>query len=123
MRIEIKTKNIPLTDDIVEYAKKKLGDLDKFAQDEVKEFQADLELSKPSFHHRKGPEAFYAEMNLQLPGKKLLRSEAYANDLRAAIDEVKEEFERELKKYKGKKLNRIQKATRILRRLIHSSEI
>jgi ribosome-associated translation inhibitor RaiA len=38
MRIEIKTKNIPLTDDIVEYAKERLGDLDKFAQAEVREF-------------------------------------------------------------------------------------
>jgi ribosome-associated translation inhibitor RaiA len=82
-----------------------------------------LELSKPSFHHRKGPEAFYAEMNLQLPGKKLLRSEAYANDLRAAIDEVKEEFERELKKYKGKKLDRVQKANGISKKLVHSSKI
>ncbi|MFA5355577.1 MAG: ribosome-associated translation inhibitor RaiA [Candidatus Paceibacterota bacterium] len=112
MRIEIKTKNITLSEDIVAYAKEKLSDLDRFAQDEVREFQADLELSKPSNHHRKGPESFYAELNLQLPGKKLLRSEAYASDLRAAIDEVKEEFERELKKYKGKKLDKAKEAAR-----------
>jgi len=112
MRIEIKTKNITLTEDIVKYAKDKLADLDRFAQKEVREFQADLELSRPSKHHKTGPDAFYAELNLQLPGKKLLRSEAYAKELKVAIDEVKEEFEGLLKKYKGKKLDRAKKVAR-----------
>lgn len=112
MRIEIKTKNLTLLEDIVQYAKDKLSGLDRFAQGEVKEFQADLELSKPSRHHKKGPGVFYAELNLQLPGKKILRSEAYANNLRAAIDEVEEEFERELKKYKGIKRDKAERAAR-----------
>jgi ribosomal subunit interface protein len=120
MRIEIKTKDITLTEDIVKYVKEKLADLDRFAQDEVGEFQADLELSKPSKHHKTGPDAFYAELNLQLPGKILLRSESYAKELRIAIDEVKEEFEMLLKKYKGKKLDRAKKAALASKKATHS---
>jgi ribosomal subunit interface protein len=121
MRIEIKTKNIILTDDIVMYVKEKLANLDRFDQKDVKEFQADLELSRPSKHHKTGPDAFYAELTLELPGKSLLRSEAYAKELRTAIDEVKEEFERILKKYKGKKLDRAKKVARASKKIIHLS--
>lgn len=121
MRIEIKTKNITLTPDIAEYVRKKLSALDKFNKGESQEFQADLELSKPSMHHRKG-QVFYAELNLQLPGKKLLRSEAYSGDLRSAVDEVKEEFERELKQYKERRREDAEKFGRESKSSIHENK-
>ena len=45
---------------------------------------------------------YRAEINLRVPGK-LLRAEEEAESIHTAINIVKEELERQIKKYRGKK--------------------
>lgn len=82
-------------DERVESIAKLLGQKQKEAA------KMDIEVGRPSKHHRKGA-VFYAEINLEV-GPKLFRASAQDEDLHTAIDAVRDELKRQLRKYKTKK--------------------
>lgn len=124
LKLNIKTTNIKLDDSLYRYIYEKIGTLDKFIEDADSSVQAWVEVGKPSKHHQKGPEQFYAEVNIRLPGQgRVLRSEARQWDLRLAIDEVKDELQRELKKYKGKQEAEYKRGVRVGKKLLHLSPL
>jgi len=101
MQIIIKTKNLEPTDSLRDLINKKINGLGKF----VKIFKEDfkeifVEVEKETRHHKKG-NIFFAELIISLPGKKLF-AKAHGENLSKAITEVKDEMEREIKKYKTK---------------------
>ena len=101
MRLIIKATNIDLSDALETYINQKIGGLDKFLKDFDPELvQARVEIGKPSRHHKSGF-VYYAEVNLSLPGK-LLRAESNHLDLRYAVNEAKNELEKQIEKYKNK---------------------
>ena len=102
MKIEINPTNIKLDDALVIWVQEKIGSLEKFLQKvDPAAVEARIEIGKPSRHHHKGL-VWYAEVNLKLPGK-LLRATNTNKDLRLAINQVKDELQRQIKKYLGKK--------------------
>lgn len=105
MRVLLKTTNFKLTpalndlaeEKLVRPVRKLLGKFDKEA-----DVIFELELAKTTKHHQKGL-IWRAEAQLSLPGlKSLLRAEAVAENLRAAVNEVKDELLKEIKKRKNK---------------------
>jgi len=102
MKISIKATNLELTPSITKYIEDKISSVEKFLEkfEKKTEIEAFVEIARMTRHHRKG-EVFYAETNLQLPGK-LLRVSQEDLDVRAAIDKVKNKLQQEVKKYKGK---------------------
>jgi len=100
MKIIIKTTNLDLTPSLNQYIETKIGGLAKFLKHNPLA-EAFLEIAKTTKHHQKGP-FFLAEVNLKLNGVDF-RSEAIEKDIRVAIDQVKDELQREIKKFKGKK--------------------
>ena len=101
MDIIIKATNIQLTPYIKKYVDTKIGSLARFLKRiEPSLLIARVEVGKPSRHHKKG-NVFYAEVSLQLPGK-ALRAQAQNWDLHLAIDEIKNEMQRQIKDYKEK---------------------
>lgn len=113
MKIVIKTTNLELSQELRDYIQEKINSLEKFA----KVFQGKnyyngffskgkpraevwVEVGRTTKHHQKG-NIFRAEAQMHLSGKSL-RAESERNDLKLAITEVKDELQRELKKYKGK---------------------
>lgn len=103
LKVDIKATNIKLNPALYRYIEEKIGALDKFIEDVDGSVRAWVEVGKPSKHHRSGQEVFYVEADIRLPGQgQVLRSESRQWDLRVAIDEVKDELQRELKEYKGK---------------------
>ncbi len=102
MKIIINSNKIELNEALAVWVEKKIGSLDKFLKHMDPEvIEARVEIGKPSKHHLKGM-VWYAEVNLKLPGK-LLRATNSNKDLRTAINQVKDELQRQLKKYLGKK--------------------
>ena len=96
MTINIKTKNIELSSAIRSYVEEKIGSVKKHIHDlNGDAVLADVEVGKTTDHHNKG-ELFRAEVNLEVGGK-LYRAEATADDLYAAIDDVKDELIREVR--------------------------
>ncbi|MBU1046075.1 HPF/RaiA family ribosome-associated protein [Patescibacteria group bacterium] len=130
MKVNIKTTNIDLDEALVIWVNDKIGELerilgafgpDEFFAGEREKTEAFVEIGKISKHHLKG-DVFRAEVQLSLP-KKSLRAVARDNDLRTAINTAKEEIQREVKKYKGRRVARARKWARKLKERFRTTEI
>lgn len=101
MKMHIKATNFKLTPSIEDWVLEKIGTLNKFIPqlDKKGVVECWVEVGKTTNHHQKG-NVFRAEADIRLPGK-ILRAEANEKELIIAINKVKDELQRQLKKYKG----------------------
>jgi putative sigma-54 modulation protein len=111
MKIDIKATNLELTEEIKDYLNKKIGDTDRFIPNINFPLEARVELARTTIHHQTG-DIFRAEITMQMPGK-VLRTETEAENILAAIDELKDEIQREIKEYKEKSTTKTRKAERL----------
>ncbi len=104
MKTIIKANHLYLTPSISEYIEMKIGSLDKFIKrfEDKGDVKVEVEIARTTRHHRHG-NVFYAEANLYL-GKHTLRAEHYGEDIRIAVDKIKDKLKQEIKKYKEKKI-------------------
>lgn len=102
MKIILTSTNLDLTPSLKNYIEIKFGSLSRFVKRFDKEGAAEIriEVSRTTRHHRKGS-VFRAEADLRLPGK-MLRAEARNRDIRLAINEVKDELQLQIRKYRTK---------------------
>jgi len=97
MNINIQVKGMDTTDAIKQYVDDKANDLLTYF-DNIQ--GVDVIVGMDSHHHNKG-KIYFAEFNLQVPGKNInIKKEAV--DLYKAIDKVKDHLKVELEKLKGK---------------------
>ncbi len=102
MKIILKNKNISPDLKTEKYLEKKLESLKKFLKNFNQELLlVEVELGKVTGRQRKG-DIFRAEINLSVGGGKIFRVESEQSDLYSAIDEVRDDLEREIKKFKTK---------------------
>lgn len=125
LKLNIKTTNVKLDDFLNDYIREKIGNLDKFIEGVDMNAQAWVEVGKPSKHHKKGADEFYAEANIELPGcgKVLIRAEANQWDLKMAIDELKEKLQSELTRFKEKIETKNKRKARLTKNLLRLSPI
>jgi ribosomal subunit interface protein len=100
MKIDIKATNLKLTTPLYNYIVEKIGALKRFTKKWETEGVVEtwVEVARTTKHHHKGP-VFYVDIDLRLPGK-ILRGSQYNWDIRTAIDKVRDELKKEIKKYK-----------------------
>ena len=101
MKIQIKTKNLELTEPMRAFIIQKVSTLEKFLGgfEKDQDVLVEVEIARPSQHHNKG-NVYYAEINMALPSKKLLRAEETDFNIRVAVNKVKDKLRREIRKYK-----------------------
>ncbi|MDD4761840.1 MAG: ribosome-associated translation inhibitor RaiA [Candidatus Pacebacteria bacterium] len=104
MNINITAKNLELTDSLRVFINKKLESISKLVREweEKGAVEVDFEVARTTKHHHKG-DVFYAEANLKLGRKELIRAERSSNDVRDAIDMVKKILKEGVNKYKKRK--------------------
>jgi len=120
MKISIRTKNIDLTQDLRDYVDEKIGrDIGRFLTNEKTPLEADVELTRVTHHHQKGL-VYRAEVQILLHGHKLI-AEAGGENIKEAIDIVKDELEGEIKKHRGKEKDVSIKRSRFLKAVLHLS--
>ena len=131
MKIVIRAKNVKLNQSLREWIDKKLNSLERFIsllkEEDLDSFLGKgkpkiemwVEIEKMSSHHRKGP-FFRAEAQMRFPGKSL-RAEARDEDLRVAITTIKDELQRQVKKYKNKRKAKIKRGARKLKKEMNLS--
>lgn len=111
MKIIIKATNTKLSPSLSQYIEEKIGGLDKFLRNYSQELvKAKVEISKVTRDQRHG-EIFRAEVNLNIEGR-LIRAEETAESLMAAIDLVKDELSREVRRSKNKKMTQFIRGAR-----------
>ncbi|MEJ0021048.1 MAG: ribosome-associated translation inhibitor RaiA [Candidatus Doudnabacteria bacterium] len=111
MNIAIKATNLDLTPSIKEYVEEKVGALDKFIS--VLEGKVELERDR---HHHSG-EVFRAEIMLVMSGK-LMRADAEAEDIYAAVDLVIPKLKEQISKFKDKKTTLFRRGGRTAKKKI-----
>ncbi len=97
MRLEVKGKNVEVTPSLREYAETKLKKLEKHLAEQT---QVELELSQeknPSIHASE-----VAEGTIFTKGP-TLRAREVSHDIRASIDQLVENLERQVKRYREKR--------------------
>lgn len=130
MKIIIRTKNIQLNLSLKDYINEKINSLEKFSkilQNKEKYFngffgkgkpkiEAWVEIERTTIHHKKGP-IFRAECQLRFPGKSI-RAEVVSEDLRTAINKVKNKLQREFKQYNERSLSLTKRKQRVSKKII-----
>jgi len=101
MKVSIKATNLNLTPAVKKAIEEKIATLDKFISRVDGSVKAFVEVALENRHHRKG-KIYYAEANIKVPSG-IIRSEARGENIYQAINEVKDELQALLKKYKYKK--------------------
>ncbi len=114
MKFSVKTTNLELTPDISSHIERTINSLDKFIEITDSVIQAWVEVGKISEHHKSG-KIYRAEFQIRLSGK-LIHSEAIAKTIFQAINEVRDEVQRELKQYKTKKMTEQKSGVRKLKK-------
>ena len=105
MKLMIHGLNIDITPAIRQHVESKCEALKRFM--DIKHgslAELRVEVGKPSSHHRAGL-VFVATANLKI-GKDFFRSTATHDDLHVAINEMKDELERQLRKNKTKEISK-----------------
>ncbi|TSC73957.1 MAG: hypothetical protein G01um101444_424 [Parcubacteria group bacterium Gr01-1014_44] len=105
MKVRILAKNFKLTPTLeVQVAEKLVRPVTRLlgSLDQKMDLPFDVELAKATKHHKHG-KIWYCEVNLIAPfASNTIRARAEEVSIFSAIDEVKYEIEREIKKYKDK---------------------
>lgn len=112
MQLKIKATNLELTPFLGRYAEKKIKSLKRLLKPFEKEGEVYIyfELARTTQHHRSG-NVFYAEANADLLGEKV-RAESRQEDIRAAIDEVKDILKRQVKEIRGRQVDEKEERSR-----------
>ncbi len=100
MNISIKASDIELTSEISDYVNKKIGSLDKYFKNKSPDIIVRVEVGKVTNHHQSG-DIFRAEVHISGDGLDLYAVSENDNIL-SAIDAVKDEIKREIKRAKGR---------------------
>jgi len=119
--VKIKATNMELTSAIKDYVEKKIDMLGKFLihySKESGELLFEVEVGKTTEHHKRG-DVFRAEINFTVGGT-LFRTVSVQSDLYAAIDEAKDEMQRDLRKKKNKHIEMMRRGGAKLKELFRN---
>ncbi len=100
MKISFYTKSVDLNDKIKDYAREKIGKIEKYL-DNVGEVKIELQEDKSM---NSGPK-FWCEVMVDLPKGKLMAHKK-GESLEQAIDMIMPRLKKQIEKYKGKYKNR-----------------
>lgn len=109
MDIRIKATDYELTQEARTYLDERIASLEKFLRDDAGTARCEIELGRDGGGQRHGANMWFAEIRIMQPGSTPVYARNNASTVNAAIDDVKEEIERQLRS--EKKLH-----TRIMRK-------
>lgn len=104
MQLTVKGRNIEITDRLHLYVEKKIGKLDRYLPDI---WEARVELAEEA--SQKSSQRQVAQVTVRSNGT-LLRAEERSSDIFAAIDAVAEKLHRQIRRYKGKRRRKLERA-------------
>lgn len=97
--VDVFGKNLEITDRIHDYVVKKVGKLDRYLTD-IEEARVDLSYAKSA---RSAADRQVAQITVRGRGF-ILRTEERADDLLAAVDTALDKMQRQIERYKGKRV-------------------
>lgn len=104
MQLIVKGRNIEVNDRIRSYVEKKIGRLERYLPDII---EARVELSEQK--SRKASQRHVAQVTVR-SNSTLLRAEERSSDLFTSIDAVADKLHRQIRRYKGKRRRKMERA-------------
>jgi putative sigma-54 modulation protein len=105
MDVQIKTQNVRLTDGQREHIQERVSKLER-----VHENPTDVKLEVRSVKPRSGGEQFVVQFTIAVPGN-ILRTEVQNHDLLSAADQAIAKMERQIRRYRDRKIDRGRRGT------------
>jgi len=100
MNIRIKTTDYELNPETRTYLDDRIASLKKFLRDNAGAARCEIELGRDGGGQRHGANMWFAEIRIMQPGSTPVYARNNASSVNAAIDDVKEEIERQLRSEK-----------------------
>lgn len=113
--LKVHFKDIMDEQDAQSYAEKKLTPLEKFVKRDIDSIKWNLRLTRNE--HGTTAHSFNAEASLRT-SKKNFGATAEAESLYAAIDELKDELQKKMSRFKGKRISLLKKGGREMKRML-----
>ncbi|NBC18116.1 MAG: ribosome-associated translation inhibitor RaiA [Bacteroidetes bacterium] len=127
MTITFQATNLSLTDDLRTYVEDKLADCLRPLQDmNLDPVSVDVELERTTFRHphaREDQRRFRAEANVTVPGRRLIRAEGSADDLRQAIVQMKHVLTRDLRRWHERLIAKSRQGAREAKALLSEADV
>jgi ribosomal subunit interface protein len=119
--IQFKATNVTLEDSWVALVEQKFQSLEKFIGDET-DVKCDIEFEKETAGHHNGGRIHRVEVNLFFRGT-LHRAVATEESFEQAIDEVREELDKKLRRSSSKKETLIKRGGRKIKEMLRFGKI
>ena len=100
MDIRIKTTDYEITPEVSAYLDERIAALEKFLTGDTEITRCEVELGRAAGRPRHGANIWFAEISVIQPGMTRVHARNNAQSINAAIDDVKEEVERQLRSEK-----------------------
>ncbi len=108
MDVELQARHMELSESVRDYVNRKVGGLDHHLQD-IKAIRVDLDHGV----RRSRGKIYTAQITTWVDGT-ILRAEEMDQDLFAAIDKASDKLDRQIQRFKGKRLDRWHEHTRLV---------
>jgi len=99
MNIRIKTTDYQMTPDVERYLGERLASLEKLIS-RAENTRCEVEVGRDGGNQRHGANMWFAEIRIIAPGEAHAFARNHAESVNSAIDDVKEEVERQLRRSK-----------------------
>ncbi len=114
-RISIKTTHVELTGEIEDLLDQKLKPLEKFISNEETDVSCNVELEKVT-EHQSG-KIYRVEVNFKIAGR-LHRAESTEDQIERAVDVVRDELKRELRRAENKHRSLVRRGGAALKEML-----
>ena len=104
MDIRVKATNYEMTPEIENYLNERINTLPKFLGSNADLTRCEVEIGRDAGRPRHGANIWFAEIRLVIPGEDAVYARNNSESVNGAIDDVKQEIERQLRKVKRREI-------------------
>ncbi len=104
MNIRIKSTDYQMTPETEDYLAQRLNTLEKFIGETAELARCEVEIGRDAGRPRHGANIWFAEIRIISPGEEAVYARNNSESVNGAIDDVKEEVERQLRKKKRREI-------------------
>jgi len=116
MDVRIKTTDYEITAEVSSYLDQRIAHVEKLLGEEAEGARLEVELGRDAGRPRHDENMWYAEMMVTAPGGMQVRATNRAASINAAIDDVKEEMERQVRREKQVHIRFLRKSGALAKR-------
>ena len=122
MNIRIKTTGYEMAPETQAYLNERLARIGKLLDRDATLARCEVEIGRDAGNQRHGANLWFAELNIQIPGGRLIRATNRSESINAAIDDAKDEAERQIRRERKLHIRMWRKSGAAFKKLLRMSD-